>query len=86
MLSGQLLYDFVCFSLITFSAIAALAGFGYITARLLKLEIFNFRIEQIWLGLAVVLTLIELFHFIAPINSTISFLFFTFGIFFLSIQ
>ncbi len=86
MLSGQLLYDFVSFSLITFSAIAALAGFGYITARILKLEIFNFRIEQIWLGLAVVLTLIELFHFIVPINSTISFLFFTFGIFFLSIQ
>jgi hypothetical protein len=86
MLSGPLLCDFVSFSLIILCAIATLAGFGFITARFLKLEILNFRIEQIWLGLAVLLTLVELIHFFTPINSTVSFIIFTIGISLLSIQ
>jgi hypothetical protein len=46
------------------------AGWGNLTARICRLKIESINMEQLWLGFAVVLTLIVLISFFGPINWT----------------
>jgi hypothetical protein len=59
------------------------AGWGYITAKLCKLNIQYMRIEQLWIGFAVILSILEIVHFFFRINWVTTVILFILGAFFL---
>ena len=64
------LLDLISVALVLTLTTITCAGWGYFTARICRLKIEFINMEQLWLGFAIVLTLITLTSFFGPINWT----------------
>ena len=64
----------------------ACAGWGYVSARLCKLEVNFPNIEQLWLGFAALLAVIGLLNFFFPVNWIVSVGLLITGALFLAVQ
>jgi len=54
--------------LVIFFTFLTCAGWGHITASLCRLETTNVSLEQIWIGFAVILAIVEAVHFFIAVN------------------
>ena len=62
------LFDIISIVLVLILTTITCAGYGYLTIRICRLKILSINMEQLWLGFAIVLTLIALISFFGPIN------------------